>query len=49
MLESPRARRPLAHAVVPTPTWGLHLPDANIALGNLTDLVGEQAAAFVAR
>jgi hypothetical protein len=33
----------------PDPTWGLHLIDANIALGNLTDLVGQQAAAFVAR
>jgi pimeloyl-ACP methyl ester carboxylesterase len=33
----------------PDATWGLHLADANIALGNLTELVGEQAAAFVAR
>jgi pimeloyl-ACP methyl ester carboxylesterase len=33
----------------PDPTWGLHLTDANIALGNLVELVGEQARAFVAR
>jgi hypothetical protein len=31
------------------PTWGLHLTDANIALGNLTELVGEQATASAAR
>jgi hypothetical protein len=29
------------------PTWGLHLVDVNIAIGNLVDLVREQAAAFV--
>jgi hypothetical protein len=28
------------------PTWGLHLVDINIALGNLVDLVRQQAAAF---
>jgi hypothetical protein len=28
------------------PTWGLHLVDFNIALGNLVDLVRQQAAAF---
>jgi hypothetical protein len=33
----------------PDPTWGLHLTDANIALGNLVELVGEQARAFSAR
>jgi MFS family permease len=33
----------------PDPTWGLHLTDANIALGNLVDLVGDQARAFAAR
>ncbi len=32
---------------VPDATWGLHLVDANIALGNLVDLVDEQADAFV--
>jgi hypothetical protein len=28
------------------PTWGLHLVDVNIALGNLVDLVGDQAKAY---
>jgi hypothetical protein len=28
------------------PTWGLHLVDVNIALGNLVSLVRDQAAAF---
>ncbi len=32
----------------PTPAWGLHLLDANIALGNLISIVKSQAAAFVA-
>jgi Protein of unknown function (DUF3089) len=31
----------------PTPTWGLHLLDANIALGNLISIVKSEAAAFV--
>ena len=31
---------------IPDATWGLHLVDANIALGNLTDLVQKQAKAF---
>jgi len=30
----------------PDPTWGLHLVDANIELGNLVTLVRRQAAAF---
>jgi Protein of unknown function (DUF3089) len=30
----------------PTPDWGLHLLDANIALGNLLAIVKKQAAAF---
>jgi hypothetical protein len=30
----------------PTPGWGLHLLDANIALGNLIGIVKDQAAAF---
>lgn len=34
---------------VPDATWGLHLVDANIALGNLTDLVQKQAKAFLKR
>jgi hypothetical protein len=33
----------------PDPTWGLHLVDANIALGNLVSLVGSQAAAYAKR
>jgi hypothetical protein len=28
------------------PTWGLHLGDVNLALGNLVDLVRSQAAAY---
>lgn len=28
------------------PGWGLHIVDANIAMGNLVDLVREQAAAY---
>ena len=31
---------------VPDATWGLHLVDANIALGNLTDLVAKQIKAY---
>jgi hypothetical protein len=30
------------------PTWGLHLYDGNIALGNLTDIVHSEAAAYLA-
>jgi hypothetical protein len=30
----------------PTPGWGLHLLDANVALGNLIGIVKDQAAAF---
>jgi hypothetical protein len=33
---------------VPSPEWGLHLLDANIALGNLIAIVKREAAAFVA-
>jgi hypothetical protein len=33
----------------PDPTWGLHLVDANIALGNLLGVVHSEAAAFAAR
>jgi hypothetical protein len=32
----------------PTPGWGLHLLDANIALGNLIAIVKDEAAAFAA-
>jgi hypothetical protein len=36
---------PLLHAV-PDATWGLHLVDANIALGNLTDDVAREAKSW---
>jgi hypothetical protein len=36
---------PQLHAF-PDATWGLHLVDANIALGNLVDVVHQQARAF---
>jgi hypothetical protein len=32
----------------PTAEWGLHLMDANVALGNLVSIVNTEAAAFVA-
>ena len=35
-------------AALPDPTWGLHLADANIGLGNLTDLVRRQAEVYSA-
>jgi hypothetical protein len=28
------------------PTWGLHLDDVNLAIGNLVSLVRDQAASF---
>jgi pimeloyl-ACP methyl ester carboxylesterase len=31
------------------PTWGLHLVDVNIALGNLVTLVGDEAASYARR
>ena len=34
---------------VPLPGWGLHLVDANIALGNLERLVRRQAEAYRSR
>jgi Protein of unknown function (DUF3089) len=34
---------------VPDATWGLHLTDANIALGNLVELAGEQIEAYSQR
>jgi hypothetical protein len=34
---------------IPDATWGLHLTDANIALGNLTTIVGAQTRAYTAR
>jgi hypothetical protein len=30
----------------PDPTWGLHLVDANVALGNLLTIVRNEATAF---
>jgi hypothetical protein len=39
---------PQLHAI-PDATWGLHLADANIALGNLVRLVGEQIQTFTKR
>jgi hypothetical protein len=33
----------------PHATWGLHLADVNIALGNLVDLVGTEAKAYLKR
>jgi hypothetical protein len=30
----------------PTPQWGLHLLDANVAMGNLLKLVASEAKAF---
>jgi hypothetical protein len=44
-----------AHGSVPNPkpspdaTWGEHLVDANIALGNLLKIVGSESAAYLAR
>ena len=34
---------------VPDATWGLHLTDANIALGNLTHIVKRETQAYVQR
>jgi hypothetical protein len=33
----------------PDPGWGLHLADANVALGNLADLVRREIRAYAAR
>src|SRR5262249_28902094 len=32
-----------------TPNWGLHLVDFNIAIGNLVEIVGEQAKSWVTK
>jgi hypothetical protein len=32
-----------------TPDWGLHLVDFNVGMGNLVEIVGEQAKAWVAK
>ena len=34
---------------LPDATWGLHLVDANIALGNLADLVRHQISLYERR
>jgi hypothetical protein len=31
----------------PNPTWGLHLIDVHAAIGNLVEVVGQQARAYV--
>jgi hypothetical protein len=44
---TPVGHSPLMHPS-PDATWGLHLVDANIALGNLVGIVAHQAAAYAA-
>lgn len=34
---------------LPNATWGLHLVDANVALGNLADLVRHQISLYERR
>jgi hypothetical protein len=29
-----------------TPEWGLHLVDVNLVMGDIEDMVGQQAAAY---
>jgi hypothetical protein len=36
-------------AAQPLANWGLHLIDVNLAMGNLVDIVGQQAKAFAAK
>ncbi len=45
---SPRKGAPV-YRPSPAATWGLHLVDANIALGNLVDLVKSQISAYESR
>jgi hypothetical protein len=45
LIISPLRGAPVFHPS-PTPSWGLHLVDANIALGNLVELVRHQAAVW---
>lgn len=45
----PRTDDPLTDVMAqgkPDPSWGLHLNDANIGMGDLVDVVGKQAAAW---
>jgi hypothetical protein len=44
---TPRHGALLIHAS-PTPGWGLHLVDVNLALGNLIAIVHHEAAAYAA-
>jgi len=43
--------RPIGHATplvaIPTPAWGLHVDDLNVALGDLVDIVAAQAGAYL--
>jgi hypothetical protein len=48
LLITGQAGAPVLKAL-PDPTWGLHLVDANIALGNLVALVQNQAKHYTAR
>jgi hypothetical protein len=41
-------KRPL-FTPVPTPQWGLHLGDVNLALGQLTELAASEAKAYTNR
>jgi hypothetical protein len=43
---SPQGGAPLLNPN-PDPTWGIHIVDANIAQGNLVDLVGSESRAYV--
>ena len=45
---TPRAGAPALNPV-PAPSWGLHLTDANLALGQLERIVRRQARAYLAR
>ncbi len=45
----PRTDDPLTDVMAlgkPDPAWGLHLNDANVAMGNLVDVVGRQATVW---
>jgi hypothetical protein len=33
----------------PNPSWGLHLIDVSAAMGNLVEIVGKQARAFLSK
>jgi len=37
------------YTAIPSAAWGLHLVDANIALGNLVSLVRDQIDTYVQR